>query len=452
MELKMYLKSFTEKIRNAGLHEIVEDAFSHYYEQVVAGATGKLGEDFIMPPSEENVIRYEQIELTEKPPLAKLAVIKLNGGLGTSMGLSKAKTLLNVKNDLNFLDIISKQVLYLRKQINKDIPLLFMHSFNTQKDCLSYLEKYPELPIASVPLDFLQNKFPKIKADDLSPFTADDDSKTWNPPGHGEIYMALAITGTLDKLLKAGIEYAFLSNSDNLGSVVDEKILGYFAQNNIPFMMEVCTRSEMDKKGGHLAQTKDGHLILRETAQCPADEKEFFEDVDRYKYFNTNNLWVNLKALKAKLDENGNFLPLSLIINPKEVNGTKVYQLESAMGAAINVFDGSKAMVVNRNRFAPVKKTNELLAIRSDAFEIAEDYHLRLSKSLAEIPVISLDERYYKLVDDFEARFAEGIPSLIECERFELEGDVYFAKNVKIVGNVQFSAEKTTKLHDCILR
>ena len=448
----MHLEKFTDKIRKAGLNKIVEDAFLYYYNQVVAGATGKLGEDIIMPPTEENVVFYTQIKLSDKPALDKLAIIKLNGGLGTSMGLSKAKTLLNVKDNLNFLDIIAKQVLHLRKETKQDIPLLFMHSFNTQADCLSYLEKYPELAIKEIPLDFLQNKFPKIKIEDFTPFVCEDDAKTWNPPGHGEIYMALAITGTLDKLLDAGIEYIFISNSDNLGSVVDEKILGYFAENNLPFMMEVCTRSEMDKKGGHLAQTKDGQLILRETAQCPVDEKELFEDVHRYKYFNTNNLWVNLKALKIKLSENGNFLPLSMIMNPKVVDGTKVYQLESAMGAAINIFSGSKAMVVNRNRFAPVKKTNELLAIRSDAFEIAKDYHLKMKDSSKNVPVINLDEKYYKSVDNFEKHFLQGVPSLINCERFEIVGDVYFGENVKVIGNVRYSASKKIKLENCTLK
>jgi UDP-N-acetylglucosamine pyrophosphorylase len=324
-----------------------------------------------------------------------------------------------------------------------------MHSFNTQKESLEYLEKYKDLALGNIPLDFLQNKFPKVRQSDLTPLIHEDETKTWNPPGHGEIYMALAITGTLDKLLAAGKEYAFLSNSDNLGSVVDDKILGYFAEKNLPFLMEVCTRTEMDKKGGHLAQTHDGQLILRETAQCPDDEVELFEDVNHYKYFNTNNLWINLKALKEQLDKNGNFLPLSLIINPKEVDGIKVFQLESAMGAAISVFKNSKAMVVHRDRFAPVKKTDDLFIIRSDAYKLSSNYHLKLAA--AKQPIINLDQRYFKMVNEFEARFLADVPSLKECEKFILKGDVKFGENVVIKGNVEYFTEKPVILENCIL-
>jgi len=446
----MSFQKFTQKIREAGLNPIVEDAFSFYYNQVAQGASGKLSEAEIKPPAETNVVKYNEIKLTHPAPLDKLAVLKLNGGLGTSMGLSKAKTLLNVKNDLNFLDIIARQILTLRDQTQVDIPLLLMHSFNTQKDSLDYLSKYEDLELSDIPLDFLQNKFPKLRQEDLTPFSHADDSKTWNPPGHGEIYMTLAITGTLDKLLAAGKEYAFISNSDNLGSIVDEHILGYFAENNLPFMMEVCKRSEMDKKGGHLAETHNGQLILRETAQCPADEIDTFEDIHHYKYFNTNSLWVNLKALKNKLDKNGNFLPLSLIINPKVVDNTPVYQLESAMGAAISVFENSKALLVDRERFAPVKKTNDLLIIRSDAYKLSSNYHLKLA--IENPPVIDLDQKYFKLVDDFEKRFAQGIPSLKNCQRFSLTGDVSFGKNVIIKGDVEYKSDKPITLQNCTLK
>lgn len=448
----MQLEKFQQKIESAGLDPIVKAAFSYYYQQVMQGASGKLGEDYINPPQAKNMVNYEDIKLNEAVDLQKLAVIKLNGGLGTSMGLDKAKTLLKVKDEYNFLDIIARQILDLRKKSNCKIPLLFMHSFNTQADCLSYLESYPQLPLAGIPLDFLQNKFPKIRQDNLQPYEQSDEQKTWNPPGHGEIYMALAITKTMDKLLAAGIEYIFISNSDNLGSVVDEKILGYFAQEQLPFMMEVCKRSEMDKKGGHLAETKDGQLILRETAQCPESEKALFEDIKRYKYFNTNNLWVNLPALQKKLAANGNFLPLSLIINPKVVDGNKVYQLESAMGAAISIFSGSKAMVVQRDRFAPVKKTNDLLAVRSDAYELADDYHLKLAPGVEDAPLIKLDERYYKQVDDFEKRFDQGVPSLKKCTSLEVEGDLYFGKNIEVIGSVKYQAKQTEKIANCVLR
>jgi len=445
------LDIFNHRIISANLGDEVITAFSYYFQKLEAGETGKLSEKEIKPPSEANIINYKDIENIKREPLDKLAVIKLNGGLGTSMGLTKAKTLLPVKGELTFLDIIANQILTLRESTNCAIPLLFMHSFNTQQDSLSYLEKYNDLKVGNLPLDFLQNKFPKVKQDDLTPLLNSDDNKNWNPPGHGEIYMVLGKSGVLDQLLESGIEYAFLSNSDNLGAVVNEAIYSYFANENIPFMMEVCTRTEMDKKGGHLAEFKNDGLLLRETAQCPAEEKEIFEDVHTYKYFNTNNLWVNLKALKVELEKHNGFLPLSLIVNPKEVEGEKVYQLESAMGAAISVFEGSKAMIVNRDRFAPVKKTNDLLAIWSDAYTLTDEYKLILAEGRTNSPHLELDERYFKTIDMLQKQCNKGIPSLINCDSLKVTGDIGFGPGVVVEGDVSLEANNPKILENVTL-
>ena len=434
-----HLPEFVGLMRNANLNKLVIDSFSKYYKQVLSGSTGKLSKKEISSPGKKNLIDYNQLEKPISSYLEKLVVIKLNGGLGTSMGLTKVKSLLKVKEDFNFLDIITRQILYLREKSKKNIPLLFMNSFNTRDDTLSYLDKYPELKLPEIPLDFLQNKFPKIKQSDLSPLQNQNDNLNWNPPGHGEIYLVLMISGVLDQLLDSGFEYVFLSNSDNLGAVVDEKILNYFAENNISFMMEVCKRSQGDRKGGHLAQTRDGRLLLRETAQCPEQEVSEFQDIEKHKYFNTNNLWVNLKALKDELIKNKYLLPLSLIINPKEVEDEKIYQIETAMGAAISVFEDSKAIVVNRDRFAPVKKTNDLLVIWSDAYKLQQDYKLVLDENLEEPPKVILDERYYKTIEQLEEHCKDGIPSLKNCRKLEVSADVFFGKNVEISGDVKIT-------------
>ena len=429
-------------MNNEGLEDLVIQSFSNSYYKILEGATGKLTETEIEPPTKENIVNYNDLNPTNNSPLEKLAVIKLNGGLGTSMGLRKAKTLLKIKGENNFLDVIAQQILKLRQESGKDIPLILMHSFNTQKDSLSYLKKYSELALPQIPLDFLQNKFPKIKMSDLSPLYNESDDLNWNPPGHGEIYTALAISGVLDKLISNGFEYAFVSNSDNLGAVIDEKILAHFAEEKLPFMMEVCKRTEMDKKGGHLAQNKTGQLMLRETAQCPDDEAANFQDINRYSYFNTNNLWVNLKALKQRLYENRYLLPLTMILNKKEVDGEHVYQVESAMGAAISVFKNSRAIVVSRDRFAPVKKTNDMLAILSDVYELTPDFKLKLVNEYGKVPHIELNEEFYKDVNDFKKRFKDGIPSLKKCKSLIITEDVNFKKNVKIVGDVIITKER----------
>ena len=100
----------------------------------------------------------------------------------------------------------------------------------------------------------------------------------------------------LDTLLANGYEVAFVSNADNLGAELDPLPLGYFVSERLPFLMEVADRTAADRKGGHLARRKsDGRLALRESAQCPDEDTDAFQDVDRHRYFNTNNLWINLR-------------------------------------------------------------------------------------------------------------------------------------------------------------
>ena len=183
--------------------------------------------------------------------------------------------------------------------------------------------------------------------------------------------------------------------------------------------------------------------MLRETAQCPDDEEVLFQDIKKYSYFNTNNLWVNLKALKQRLYETRYLLPLTMILNKKEVDGEKVYQVESAMGAAISVFKNSRAIVVNRDRFAPVKKTNDMLAILSDAYELTPENKLKLVNVHDKVPHIELIDEFYKDITDFEKRFTDGIPSLRKCNSLKISGDVYFGKNVEIIGDVKITKDGT---------
>ncbi len=249
----------------------------------------------------------------------------------------------------------------------------------------------------------------------------------------------------LQSLLDDGIQYAFISNSDNLGARLDESLLGYFAHHQFPFMMEVAEKTPADIKGGHLARHKNGRLILREAAQCPADELDAFQDIQRYRYFNTNSVWINLKALKTLFDQQ-KMIHLPLILNPKTLdprdkNSPPVYQIESAMGAAISLFEGATAVNVPRTRFYPVKTCNDLLAVRSDCFVYAEDESLRINpirikNNKPEATKVKLDPDYYGKIDDLDQRFAAGTPSLVECDALTIKGDVRFEKNVTIKGSV----------------
>jgi UTP--glucose-1-phosphate uridylyltransferase len=255
-------------------------------------------------------------------------------------------------------------------------------------------------------------------------------------------------TGLLDQLIAEGRRYAFVSNSDNLGAVLDVGILASFAESGAPFMMEVCDRTEADRKGGHLARTRDGQLVLREKAQCPSSEDALFQDISRYRYFNTNNLWLDLVAIRDTMRRHGGMLNLSMIVNaktldPRDEKSPKVYQLETAMGSAIGVIAGSRAIRVDRSRFSPVKTTSDLLAVQSDAYELNADCQLTLASSRrGQPPVIQLDDRYFKRVDQFLARFPHGAPSLLHCRSLIVKGDVRFAANVRLSGDCVIAHEE----------
>jgi UTP--glucose-1-phosphate uridylyltransferase len=232
--------------------------------------------------------------------------------------------------------------------------------------------------------------------------------------------------------------------------------LGYFAAENLPFMMEVADRTLADKKGGHLAQKPNGQLILRESAQCPAEDEDAFQDITRHKYFNTNNLWLNLPQLKQLLDENEGILGLPMIrnlktVDPRQSDSPQVFQLETAMGSAIAVFKGARALRVPRTRFAPVKTTNDLLAVRSDCYLLTEDFRVIANpqRQLSQVEV-DLDKKYFKLIDQMEERFPLGAPSLVDCQSFTVQGDVRFGRDIVICGNVtlEHQGKKPLKIAD----
>ena len=426
-----------EKMREAGVADEAIATFRHYYEQLEAGESGMLPDAELEPLGD--VPDLEELPEAEAP-LDQAVIVKLNGGLGTSMGMTHAKSLVEVKDGLTFLDIIAHQVLELRRRHDARLPLILMNSFSTRDDTLAKLHDYPDLE-ADVPLDFLQNKEPKLRADDLTPVEwPDDPDLEWAPPGHGDLFTALQTSGMLERLLGAGYRYAFISNSVNLGAVLEPGILGWMASEGHPWVSEVVDRTEADRKGGHIARRKDDvNLVLRETAQVPDSDQESFEDTDRWCYFNANNLWVDLERLHGVLEERHSVLGLPMIVNrktvdPSDSSSPEVIQIETAMGAAIGVFEGAQAVRVPRARFAPVKTTNDLLVLRSDAYVLCADYRVLPADGL---PVVDLDSAHYKLLRDFDAHFPAGPPSLAECDRLVVDGDVFFGRGVVVRGSVE---------------
>jgi UTP--glucose-1-phosphate uridylyltransferase len=439
------LEAAEQKMRRAGESEPAIAAFRDRYRQLTSGETQTIPETEIEPLG-------ELPSLDELPgrdhdghaaALDRTVVVKINGGLGTSMGLSRAKGLLVVKDGLSFLDVVARQVLAIRRRHDVRLPLVLMDSARTRDDSLAVLARYDDLPV-DLPLDFLQGLEPKLRVDDLQPVSWPADRQLeWCPAGHGDLFVSLLGSGMLERMLAAGYEYAFISNTDNLGAVADTRLLGLMEDQELDFISEQCERTAADRKGGHLARSRrDGHLLLRETAQTAAEDRAAMQDIGRHRYFNANNLWLRLSALADLLAAHGGVVSLPVIRNAKTVDPTDasspaVYQLETAVGSAIELFERASAVRVGRDRFVPVKTTDDLLTLRSDCFELEPDGRVVVSpaRRLSGQPYVELDPDHFKLLDDFEARFPTGAPSLVACERLVVRGDVVFGRGVAVRGS-----------------
>ena len=447
-EVGGHLPAFIAKMQNEGLPPLVIDTFAHYYHQVLNGETGLVYDSQIEPVAPHEIGDFDNLKeyfAAGQRALDQSVRIVLNGGLGTTMGLTGPKSLIEAKNEHSFLELILKQAEH------SGVQLALMNSFNTHDATLAALTK---LNPFRTPLYFIQHKFPKIQQPDLSPASwPENPALEWNPPGHGDVFTALNTSGMLKYLLKNGIQYAFIHNLDNLGARMETSLLGYFAEHQFPFMMEVAEKTPADIKGGHLARQKNGRLILRVAAQCPQEEIAAILDITRYPFSNTNNIWINLNALNT-LFEKDHTIHLTMILNPKTVdprdeNSPPVIQIETAMGAAISLFDGTTAVRVPRSRFFPVKSCNDLLALRSDYYVLGEKDNLRINPkrsaaSRADTIKIRLDSKFYGKIDLLEERFKQGLPSLVDCESLSIQGDVYFESPVTVKGIVSIKNRQKT--------
>jgi len=423
-------------------------SFAGQLQRLAAGDLGMLAESELeavtdLPDAERLEVDSQLIAAL----LDQTVVIKLNGGLGTSMGLAGPKSLLEVKDGLSFLDITARQIEALRaKHGGARLPLVLLNSFRTREPSLAALASHGQLS-GDLPADFLQGRVPKLVDDgSFAPVAWPADPELeWSPPGHGDIYPALVGSGMLEQMLGAGYRYAFVANADNLGAVLDPAILCWIAAEQAPFVIEVADRTAADRKGGHIARRADGTLVLREIAQTPDQDLEAFADTERHRYFNTNSIWLDLQALGAALGDDG-VIDLPMIVNrktvdPSDEDSVPVVQLESAIGAAIAVIPGAKAIRVPRSRFLPVKTTDDLLVLRSDAYELGADGQIALAAACAgRAPLAELDGDYFRLIEEFEARFAHGAPSLAAAERLTVKGDVSFGERVTVSGAVTVEA------------
>lgn len=409
--------------------------FRRYLTDKASGTT--LDWEKIKSPSSDEVVDYSSIEHTEEDAdnLHKLAVLKLNGGLGTSMGCVGPKSVIEVRDGQSFLDLSVRQIEYLNRTYDADVPLLLMNSFNTNDDTAKVIKKYQGHRIRVK--TFNQSRFPRIFKDSLLPVpqSFDDDLNCWYPPGHGDLFESLVESGELDALLAQGREILFVSNGDNLGATVDIKILSHMLATGAEYIMELTDKTRADVKGGTLI-SYDGQVRLLEIAQVPKEHVEEFKSIKKFKNFNTNNLWINLKAIKRLVEADA--IQSEIIPNDKSVTikGTdyNVLQLETAVGAAIRHFKGAHGVVVPRSRFLPVKTCSDLLLVKSDLFYL-EHGALKIDPSrYGANPLIKLGS-HFKKVSGFQQRIPH-MPKILELDHLTITGNVSIGKGVQLKGTV----------------
>lgn len=390
--------------------------------------------DHLTPPSQDAIVRYTDLAAPDKDKIChmlnKLVIVKLNGGLGTSMGCTGPKSVIQVRNDLTFLDLTVRQVEHLNEVYGSSVPLVLMNSFNTHEDTLKLIQKYEgrRCKIHT----FLQSKYPRINKETLLP-----EEGEWYPPGHGDFYQSFHNSGLLSQFIGEGREYCFVSNIDNLGADVDLAILNELLEHSTKapsFVMEVTDKTMADVKGGTLVEC-DHKLMLLEIAQVPKKHVDEFKSVKKFKIFNTNNLWMHLGTIENLVKDNK--LELDIIVNMKHLSkGVDVIQLETAAGAAMKYFDRAIGVNVPRSRFLPVKKTSDLLLIKSDLYSLDEGrLIMNPLRSFPTVPLVKLGDEHFARVREFMERFSD-MPDVLELNHLTVSGDVTFGRNVSLRGTV----------------
>lgn len=417
------------------------DGFYELFLKFTKYADKKIDWEHIQRPGEQLIVPYAKLlksidRSKDQEALSKLAVLKLNGGLGTTMGCVGPKSAIEVRDGMNFLDLTVRQIEWLNKERNVNVPLLLMNSFNTDAETRKIIQKYGRNRINII--TFNQSRYPRIGKDSLLPVPDSPKGETskdaWYPPGHGDLFVALRNSGLLDELLAQGKEYLFVSNIDNLGATVDTTILQHLVSSGAEFIMEVTDKTKADIKGGTLIDY-DGQVRLLEIAQVPAEHKSDFTSIKKFKIFNTNNIWINIPAIKRILDEGP--MDLEIIVNQKtmECSGAKVIQLETAIGSAIKHFRGSHGVNVPRVRFLPVKSCSDLFLVQSDLYTLA---HGELTpnprRPFPTVPIVKLGD-HFKKIPNYLSRFS-GAVHIIELDHLTVTGDVTFGANVTLKGTV----------------
>lgn len=393
----------------------------------------------IAPPKEGQVVEYSDLANTEAVEyLNRLAVVKLNGGLGTSMGCVGPKSVIEVRDGMSFLDLSVRQIEYLNRTYDVNVPFVLMNSFNTDTDTANIIKKYEGHNIDI--MTFNQSKYPRILKDSLLPASKNSESQIsdWYPPGHGDVFESMYNSGILDKLIDRGIDIIFLSNADNLGAVVDLRILQHMVDTKAEYIMELTDKTKADVKGGTIIDY-EGQARLLEIAQAPKEHVNEFKSIKKFKYFNTNNIWMNLRAVKRVVENNE--LAMEIIPNGKSIPADKkgeadisVLQLETAVGAAIRHFKNAHGVNVPRRRFLPVKTCSDLMLVKSNLYRLEHGQLVMDPNRFGPAPLIKLGSDFKK-VSSFQSRIP-SIPNIVELDHLTITGAVNLGRGVTLKGTV----------------
>lgn len=439
MEFDRVEEEIWQKMERRGLHVGAIEGFLRMLRQAREEESAYVPLDSVAPPDSSlildtasNAVEVKELAARGRELLSQAVMIKLNGGRSTTMGGDVPKGTLVAKDGRSYLEIIAGQVKAFDTKWHANVPLVLMDSFFTHEPTRKVISHF-DIPVRT----FVQNQVPRLFENTFRPMeTGTDDD--WVPPGHGDVYASLSSSGILDRLIAEGRRIAFISNLDNLAASLEPWILGLIERERIDFLMEVTDRTEVDRKGGTLI-VRDGRLDLLEIAQVASGERDLFMDVNQFRVFNTNNVWVDLEALSSALNRQA--LKLPIIQNRKTIDGARVVQLETAMGAAIGSFPRARGLRVSRERFFPTKKVEDLFLLQSDACILDSMDRLqrnpRRPADLALRPTVIFSPDFLDSPTKMDLRFEDpSSVSLVKAVSFEVHGSVFFERDVKIEGNV----------------
>jgi UTP--glucose-1-phosphate uridylyltransferase len=430
-----------ERMYSEGIDRTVVANFLHMVERAMAEKAAFVPLSSVSKPDGRLLLDPGPGEIREpaergRDLVSRAVVIKLNGGRSTTMGGEVPKGVLVAKNGRSYLEIIAGQIRAAGEWWNTHIPLVLMNSFFTHGPTMEIMNHF-DIPLTT----FIQSQVPRLTDSNLSPLRT-GTHEDWAPPGHGDVYLSLKLSGTLDKLLSEGKKWAFISNLDNLAATLEPWIVGLLERDGIDFLLEVTDRTEVDRKGGTLV-VRDGKMDLLEIAQVSEDEQEAFMDIARFPVFNTNNVWVNLEALSEAIEKGS--LNLPIIRNHKTIAGTRIVQLETAMGAAVGSFPRSRGLRVGRARFFPTKKVEDLFLLQSDACILdSKDRLWSNPERPAHLPLRPRVEFGSDFLDSpmkMDQCFEDpSSVSLLRAASFEVSGPVFFERDVRVEGRVKIAA------------